>query len=152
MLNDVLSWINDRYPFKIKNSILDKPWGGFLVIHEDSTPEFIQTFFPNYATNTELPFTPKFLIIAPFKRLSLQIHEKRSEAWKLIYGAAKSIIGNEEIQLHLNEPILVPKSTQHRLIGLENWSVVAEIWIHEYADDPSDENDIIRLQDDFHRI
>jgi mannose-6-phosphate isomerase len=36
-------------------------------------------------------------------------------------------------------------------VGLEDYAVVAEIWQHSDADNPSDENDIVRLQDDFGR-
>ena len=35
--------------------------------------------------------------------------------------------------------------------GLDETSVVAEIWQHTDATHPSDENDIIRVQDDFGR-
>ena len=40
---------------------------------------------------------------------------------------------------------------RHRLIGLDSWGVVAEIWLHTDAANPSDEDDIVRLQDDFGR-
>jgi hypothetical protein len=39
---------------------------------------------------------------------------------------------------------------RHRLIGLDDFGVVAEIWQHTDAI-PSDEEDIIRVQDDFGR-
>ena len=35
------------------------------------------------------------------------------------------------------------------LIGLDNYSIVAEIWQHTDKNNPSDEEDIIRVQDDF---
>jgi hypothetical protein len=40
---------------------------------------------------------------------------------------------------------------RHRLIGLDGWGVVAEIWQHTDVNLPSDESDIVRLQDDFGR-
>jgi mannose-6-phosphate isomerase len=41
---------------------------------------------------------------------------------------------------------------RHRLVGMPNgWGAVAEIWQHTDAANPSDENDIVRLQDDFSR-
>ena len=40
---------------------------------------------------------------------------------------------------------------RHRLIGLANWGLVAEIWQHTDVNHPSDEADIVRLQDDFGR-
>ena len=41
------------------------------------------------------------------------------------------------------------QAERHRLVGLENYAVVAEIWQHTDIDNPSDEKDIVRLQDDF---
>jgi len=43
------------------------------------------------------------------------------------------------------------KGERHRLIRLDSWGVVAEIWQHTDKEEPSDEDDIIRLQDDFGR-
>ena len=40
---------------------------------------------------------------------------------------------------------------RHRLVGLENWGVVAEFWQHTDPDHPSDEDDIVRVQDDYKR-
>ena len=40
---------------------------------------------------------------------------------------------------------------RHRLIGLKNIGIVAEIWQHTDINNPSDENDIVRLQDDYNR-
>ena len=40
---------------------------------------------------------------------------------------------------------------RHRLIGLSNFGVVAEIWIHTNSNNPSDEHDIIRIEDDYSR-
>ncbi|NBC66802.1 MAG: hypothetical protein GVY07_14240 [Bacteroidetes bacterium] len=45
----------------------------------------------------------------------------------------------------------IEKGQRHRLIGLQNWGVVAEIWQHTDSSDPSDEEDIVRLDDDFGR-
>jgi len=40
---------------------------------------------------------------------------------------------------------------RHRLIGLETWGVIAEIWQHTDAASPSDEHDIVRVADDYSR-
>ena len=49
------------------------------------------------------------------------------------------------------EVIKLKQGERHRLIGLDDWGIVAEIWQHTNLDEPSDENDIIRVQDDFGR-
>ena len=40
---------------------------------------------------------------------------------------------------------------RHRLVGLDKIGVVAEIWIHTDLNNLSDENDIVRINDDFNR-
>ena len=47
--------------------------------------------------------------------------------------------------------IELQKEERHRLIGLSDFGIVAEIWIHTDPANPSDENDIVRLQDDYAR-
>ena len=43
------------------------------------------------------------------------------------------------------------KGERHRLIGLTDYVVLAEIWQHTDPNNPSDENDIVRLSDDYGR-
>ena len=43
------------------------------------------------------------------------------------------------------------KGERHRLIGLDDYAVLAEIWQHIDSNNPSDENDIVRLDDDYGR-
>lgn len=43
------------------------------------------------------------------------------------------------------------KGERHRLIGTKTWGVVAEIWMHSDSENPSDEDNIVRLQDDYSR-
>ena len=49
------------------------------------------------------------------------------------------------------DQIVLQQGEQHRLIGLDDYFVVTEIWQHSGRDNPSDEEDIIRVQDDFGR-
>ena len=49
------------------------------------------------------------------------------------------------------DQIILEQGERHRLIGLDDYSVIAEIWKHTDANNPSDEDDIIRVQDDFGR-
>lgn len=66
----------------------------------------------------------------------------------------KTSLTDEEGELQQLVPgtfIKMEKGERHRLIGLESWGIVAEIWQHTEIDNPSDEKDIVRLQDDFGR-
>jgi mannose-6-phosphate isomerase-like protein (cupin superfamily) len=148
----------------LKNLKIDKqdntrPWGGFFVIEENEAEKFINLYFPGF-TKEELiisgKLSPKILIVAPGKRLSWQYHNRRAEIWKLIGGtvAVATSYTDEEKEikdLHTGETIQLKQGERHRLIGLESWGIVAEIWQHTNAENPSDEEDIIRLQDDFGR-
>ena len=145
--------------FKIIDNDLDRPWGGFFVISEDNAKDFANIYF-NGLNTEELKISgklsPKILIIAPNKRLSWQYHHRRSEIWKLVKGEIKVVTSHDDIErkeqiLKEGDEIRLSKGERHRIIGLEEYAVVAEIWIHTDKDNPSDENDILRVQDDFNR-
>ena len=146
-----------------KLNIIDKdterPWGGFFVISEDNAQDFSNIYF-NGLNTEELKvsgkLSPKILIIAPNKRLSWQYHHRRSEIWKVVSGEIKVVTSHDDIErkeeiLKEGDEIRLYKGERHRIIGLEEYAVVAEIWIHTDKDNPSDENDIVRVQDDFDR-
>ena len=54
-------------------------------------------------------------------------------------------------RLKEGEEIDIYQGERHRIIGTDEYAVVAEIWIHTDKDNPSDEDDIVRVQDDFNR-
>ena len=136
-----------------------RPWGGFYVIDENQAAKFIELFFPHLTQaqlNISGKLSPKILIVAPDKRLSWQYHHRRAEIWKLIAGDATVIISdsdeeNEIITLNKGDIIELKQGERHRLIGTNNWGIIAEIWRHTDANNPSDESDIVRVQDDFGR-
>jgi mannose-6-phosphate isomerase len=136
-----------------------RPWGGFFVIDESQTTEFINAYFPDYpAEQIEKggKLSPKILIVAPGKRLSWQYHDRREELWRVVQGPV-GICTSPTDQLPDVEKLNVDEIAQfgttirHRLVGLDNWGVVAEIWQHTDPMHPSDENDIVRVSDDFGR-
>lgn len=144
---------------KINKQDNTRPWGGFFVIEESEAEKFISLYFP-HLTKEELnisgKLSPKILVVAPEKRLSWQYHHRRAEIWKLIGGSAGVVISDTDEQKetrHLNtgDIIQLKQGERHRLIGLDGWGVLAEIWRHTDAENPSDEDDIVRVQDDFGR-
>ena len=95
-------------------------------------------------------------MVAPEKKLSWQYHFRRAEIWKLIKGEASisrsdSDEEKEPTPLTIGETIKLKQGERHRLIGLKGWGIVAEIWMHTNPDHPSDEDDIVRINDDFGR-
>ena len=137
----------------------DRPWGGFFVISEDNAQDFSNIYFNGL--NTEKlkvsgKLSPKVLIIAPNKRLTWQYHHRRSEILKVTSGEIKVIKSHDDIErnevlLKEGEEIDIYQGERHRIIGTDEYAVVAEIWIHTDKDNPSDEEDIVRVQDDFNR-
>lgn len=143
---------------KVQSTDFERPWGGFFVIDETQIGSFAENYFPHLAgsLSRDQKLSPKILVVAPFKRLSWQYHFRRAEVWRVVEGpvaVAKSDTDEEQApQLYQNgEVITLKQGERHRLIGLENWGVVAEIWQHTDPALPSDEEDIVRLQDDFLR-
>jgi len=49
------------------------------------------------------------------------------------------------------DQIKLKQGERHRLIGLDDYCLVAEIWQHTDKNNPSNEEDIVRVQDDFGR-
>lgn len=137
----------------------DRPWGGFFVIDEAQTEVFIRLFFPGLNKGELMignKLSPKILVVAPGKRLSWQYHHRRAEIWRVIGGHAGVVTSDTDTEtalkhIALNETIVLKQGERHRLVGLEEYGVVAEIWQHTQPEQPSDEEDIVRLQDDFGR-
>ena len=144
---------------KINKHDNTRPWGGFFVIEENEAEKFIDLYFSGFKKeelNISGKLSPKILIVGPEKRLSWQYHNRRAEIWKLIGGraaVATSDTDEEKEVKHLNigDIIQLKQGERHRLVGLDTWGIVAEIWCHTDAENPSDEEDIVRLQDDFGR-
>lgn len=145
--------------FKIEQIDQTRPWGGFFVINEDQAQDFANRFFDGLDVQDlkiSGKLSPKILIVAPGKRLSWQYHHRRAEIWRVVRGEVGVVTSpnDEEHELKilkLNDTIRLSQGERHRLVGLGEYGVVAEIWQHTDANNPSDEEDIVRVQDDFGR-
>jgi mannose-6-phosphate isomerase-like protein (cupin superfamily) len=148
----------DTLGFNVVDYDFNRPWGGFLVIDEKQRSLFISTFFNDININlsNDTRLSPKILIVDPNSRLSWQYHFRRKEIWKIYRGSVGVIRSKNDIEnpmdIHkMGDVITFDTQERHRLIGLDNIGVVAEIWQHIDTDNPSDENDIVRLKDDYNR-
>lgn len=145
--------------FTIIDSDETRPWGGFFVIDEDQSQKFIDFFFSEVDDSKKQSsgkISPKILIVEKEKRLSWQYHHRRAELWKVIGGKVGVIQSETDRETCLQKKevtdiVTLRQGERHRLVGLDTWGVVAEIWQHTESENPSDENDIIRVQDDFGR-
>jgi mannose-6-phosphate isomerase-like protein (cupin superfamily) len=151
--------ILENQGLRIDSYDLSRPWGGFYVIDENQSQVFADIYFSNMVVE-ELhisgQLSPKILMVKPGARLSWQYHQRRAEIWRVVEGPVsivRSVTDDEGIveSFAAGEIIVLEKGERHRLIGLESWGVVAEFWQHTDPDYPSDEDDIVRVQDDYSR-
>ena len=137
----------------------ERPWGGFFVIDESQAKEFAKIFFPHIEFSSiqlNRKLSPKILVVQPEKRLSWQYHHRRAEIWKVVTGHVGVVTSDtddegETKKLKEDDTIELRQGQRHRLVGLNTYGILAEIWQHVDAGNPSDEDDIVRVQDDFGR-
>ncbi|TAD82523.1 MAG: phosphoheptose isomerase [Bacteroidetes bacterium] len=145
--------------FTVASQDFNRPWGGFFVLQEADAPAFVEAYFPGY-TAAQLTIgnklSPKFLVVAPGMRLSWQYHHRRAEIWRVLQNDVKvaTSLTNDETTpktYTAGQIVVLQKGERHRLIGADTYGIVAEVWQHTDVLAPSDEDDIVRLQDDFGR-
>ena len=145
--------------FTIAKEDPTRPWGGFFVIDETQAQEFANVYFDGLSVDglrISGKLSPKILVVAPHQRLSWQYHHRRAEIWQVVQGPVGVATSETDEQgevksLQVGERIILRQGERHRLVGLKEWGILAEIWQHTNADNPSDEDDIVRVQDDFGR-
>ena len=144
--------------FQIVDSNFEKPWGAYFCIDEKQAQDFSDKFFDGIDVDSlkiENKLSPKILIVKPNVRLSWQYHNRRAEIWQVYKGLVGVVKSDTDIENELKnympgDQIKLCQGERHRLVGLADYGVVAEIWQHTH-ENPSDEDDIIRVQDDFNR-
>lgn len=149
----------DEKGFKVVSKDHSRPWGGFFVLDESQAAHFIAEFFSHLSLEDFAGYeklSPKILVVAPAQRLSWQYHHRRAEIWKLIGGVAGVVISDTDEpadlqNLAIGDIVNLKCGERHRLVGTDGYGVVAEIWQHTDKSHPSDEDDIVRVQDDFGR-
>ena len=149
----------ESFGYQVVDFDFERPWGGFLVINENQSQKFTNQFFEGIAIDSLKiggRLSPKILIVKPNTRLSWQYHLRRAEIWRVykgIVGIIRSYDDDQKQMITLNEgdQVKLKQGERHRLVGLKDQALVAEIWQHIEPNNPSNEDDIIRLQDDFGR-
>jgi len=145
--------------FGIERQDPNRPWGGFFVLSEAQAQQFADAYFdglPVEQLRIAGQLSPKMLLVAPHQRLSWQYHHRRAEIWQVVEGpvgvATSPTDAEGAVKTYApGARIVLEQGERHRLVGLDGWGVVAEIWQHTDAAQPSDEDDIVRVQDDFGR-
>jgi mannose-6-phosphate isomerase len=145
--------------FKLIDIDLLRPWGFFLSVDESQAEDFIKEFYSGAelkGIDTGLALRPKFLGIEPGKRLSWQYHHRRAEIWHCLAGEFELITSDTDDEVNhrgvsAGQVVNMPQGMRHRGVGLKGWALIAEIWQHTEPGNPSNKDDIVRLQDDFGR-
>lgn len=156
--------------YTISGQDTNRPWGGFYYIDDRDLDRFVAQYFSvvvseknkglsvgiKEALNEKVPISPKILVVSPGKRLSWQYHHRRKEIWSVLVGPvgivrSKTDDETDMVVVDTGDIITIDKEERHRIVGLDNYAVIAELWCHCDINNPSDEMDIIRVQDDFKR-
>jgi len=149
----------ESYGFTTVAKDFERPWGAFLAIKEEQAQDFANQFFDGIDVDTlrvEGKLSSKILIVKPDVRLSWQYHHRRAEVWQVFKGKVGIIRSDDDnegelIRFKEGEQVRLAQGERHRLIGLDDYGIVAEIWQHTDTI-PSDEEDIVRVQDDYVRV
>ena len=107
-----------------------RPWGTYTVLHQDKG------------------YKVKIIQVNPGAKLSLQMHNHRSEHWVVLAGEAKVTREDEVILFKTGESIDIPVKAKHRL---ENPGTVPVSIIEIQSGDYLEEDDIIRFDDVYGR-
>lgn len=108
-----------------------RPWGYYTILDEGKG------------------YKVKKLVFDPGKRLSLQIHKRRSESWTIIEGEPVITCGDKVETYRTGECIKIPVEAKHRI---ENPTDKPVVIIEVQSGDYLEEDDIIRFEDDYQRI
>lgn len=115
----------------IPEKAVERPWGWYITTLQ----------MPGYKT--------KVFTVKPGRRLSLQTHARRKEMWSIVHGVGICTIGENLMQVREDSLISIPVGVKHRIenISPDADLVVSEVQIGDYVE----EDDIIRLEDDYSR-
>lgn len=113
------------------HTTVHRPWGNYTILLKKDG------------------FQIKKITVNPHQRLSLQYHYHRSEHWVVVSGTAEVVNGDKTFFVRTGESTFVQSGVKHRLsnpgiIPLE----VIEVQIGDYLT----EDDIVRIDDDYHRL
>lgn len=121
--------------------------------NKDERALFHQTVYRPWGSYTVLEHSKRHKIknvrVTPGKKLSLQLHNHRSEHWVVVKGKALVQVDGEEYYLREGESTFIKPYTKHRLSNPENIPLeIIEVQLGDYVG----EDDIVRFEDEFGRV
>jgi mannose-6-phosphate isomerase len=108
---------------------VERPWG----------------LFETFAKNE--PCTVKVITVEPGRQLSLQYHHERDEYWRILDAGLEVTVGEETVRAEPGDEFFIPRGDLHRLACRGD----APARLLEVAFGRFDEDDIVRVEDDYGR-
>ena len=119
-----------------ENYTEERPWGSFTVLDSGKG------------------YKVKRISVKPSQRLSLQYHHHRKEYWTVVKGDETILVHHKDTQdyfkdtLKSGKSVFIPKGAKHRLSNhTEEMVEIIEVQCGDYLE----EDDIVRLDDDYER-
>lgn len=106
--------------------IVKKPWGSYKLLTKNEKT------------------TLKILSLNAGSRTSLQLHQNRDERWHILKGTGIAILDTNQT-LSVGDELFIPKKQPHRI------HAITDLTILEISYGLFDEQDILRLEDDYCR-
>lgn len=161
-LVETITQLINQAEYRIAEIDDSRPWGAFFKLQNDNADAFINEFFPGLDPvearmgNAAAELSPKILLVSPGQRLSWQYHDRRAERWAFLNqgGYHKSMTDDqgEIVDAARGDVVQFARAERHRLVGApDGYTLVAEIWQHTDPNRLSEEDDIVRLDDDYKR-
>lgn len=107
-----------------------RPWGQYWVLEDTDS------------------YKVKRIEVNPNGRLSYQYHKHRAEVWTIVQGTGRVTLNGEVKDYHTGEVAIIPQGAKHRI---ENPGTTPCIFIEVQHGTYFGEDDIVRLEDDYHR-
>lgn len=108
----------------------ERPWGKYFVLEDTDTHKV------------------KRIEVNVGGRLSYQYHQHRAEVWTIVQGSAKVTLDGRTIELEAGQVVEIPLQAKHRIENAGNSKL---IFIEVQHGTSFDEEDIIRIEDDYSR-
>ncbi|HBP00526.1 MAG: Mannose-6-phosphate isomerase [Candidatus Uhrbacteria bacterium GW2011_GWF2_41_16] len=115
----------------------------------ETTPINIRPWGRYDILETGVAHQVKRITVEPHYRLSLQFHHFRVEHWIVVSGQGLMTLVDQEFQINPGSYVCVPVETLHRVECISDEPLVfIEVWTGSLLN----ENDIVRVQDDYARV
>jgi len=122
-------------------------------IHRPTLTEIHQTVYRPWGSYTVLEesvnYKIKRIIVNPNQKLSMQMHNYRSEHWVVVSGIASISNNDNEYNLEKNQSTYISQGQRHRLANNTNeLLIIIEVQCGQYVG----EDDIVRFNDNYGRV